>query len=186
MMVWGQVESALCRIFGSITGMNSTLSRRVFYSARSFTGRTDMLKEAINCPTIQFSKDDEHLLKEAIKIARQYSSVRNVIAHDIIAYFGFDGHEFSRQWVLVDGKYDRYLGGENVVTLEQLDNFHFNVSQYFLILTSFLGRTATNYEEVGEQCLSLLRKLPKKPLESKLSQIDADHLLAIAPTDFHL
>jgi hypothetical protein len=186
-ITWQQLESSLCGVFTAISRMDRTLARRIFYSARSFQGRTDMLKAAVSCPTVQFSDPTEgEFVKKCIERAGQYASVRNIIAHDSIVFFAFDGHEHSGKHVIIDGKYDRFLGGEDALTVEQLSRFHQNVSHLFLLLQLFLQRQPATNSQRGKQLLSLLHKLPKAPRVSTLGAADAALLLSLVPDPFQI
>lgn len=187
-LVWAQVESTLCIYFRLITRMDSTMARRVFYSATGFRSRTRMLKAAIGCPTTNFSSPIEgDFVRKAIRVAESYCEVRNRIAHDQIVCYGIPGHPQSGQHVLVDGKYDRYLGDENPMTLAQLDTFHSNVSNLFLLLQLFVQREQNEGSvELAEQYLQMLQKLPNPPLDQKLNHSDAILLQSWTPTPFRI
>lgn len=81
---WSRIEDGLFEWFKLCTGLEERLARAVFYSARSFDGRRDMLSAAI-----PFSPCDEKTrtgIRLCIKRARQYSEFRNRISHGHIVY----------------------------------------------------------------------------------------------------
>lgn len=98
---WSSVEDGLFEWFKQCTGMDTQLARAVFYSARSFEGRRDMLTAAI-----PFSKNDEKTktgIRLCIKRARQYVPFRNRISHGHFVYLGFRDGE-KPQYALTEGR----------------------------------------------------------------------------------
>jgi hypothetical protein len=71
--VWSTIEDGLFEWFKRCTGLQERLAKSVFYSARSFEGRRDMLTAAIS-----FSPCDKKTrtgMRLCIKRARQYSEL---------------------------------------------------------------------------------------------------------------
>jgi hypothetical protein len=96
---WATVEDGLFEWFKQCTGMHTQLARAVFYSARSFEGRRDMLLAAI-----PFSPCDEKTrtgIRLCIKRARQYAEFRNRISHGHLIYLR---HSKTPQHVLTEGR----------------------------------------------------------------------------------
>ncbi len=77
---WAQLENALYLWFSAATAMNDAVGRAIFYSARGFAARAEMLEAAVEHATT-LSPEQIEFLKEAIKKARQYSGFRNKVAH---------------------------------------------------------------------------------------------------------
>jgi hypothetical protein len=73
------LESAIFRWFQYSTGMSDPLARAVFYSARNFTGRRDMLIAAL--PFASLAKSEQAFIRTALKKTREYSAFRNQMAH---------------------------------------------------------------------------------------------------------
>lgn len=182
---WATVESSLATFFTRLTRMESTLARRVFYSARSFQGRIDMLQSVLACPTVRFAIPEERdYISLALKRATGYVFVRNAIAHDLVFFFGFDGHEHSYKHVIVEGKYDRYLGGENALTIEHILKFHKNISHLVMLNTLFLQGKGD--QELLAQYHAMLARLPKTPCDSTMSPSDEALLLSLLPENLQM
>jgi hypothetical protein len=81
---WSAMEDGLFEWFKQCTGMQTQLARAVFYSARSFDGRRDMLLAAI-----PFSPCDEKTrtgIRLCVKRARKYAEFRNRFSHGHLVY----------------------------------------------------------------------------------------------------
>ena len=76
---WSRLEGQLFYWFQMVTGMNEKMARAVFFSARSFNGRADMLESAIDAATIDAPLRD--FLEAALKKAWGYSGFRNAATH---------------------------------------------------------------------------------------------------------
>jgi hypothetical protein len=99
MAAWADVEDGLFEWFKRCTGMDERLARAVFYSARSFEGRRDMLVAAI-----PFSPCDEKTrtgIRLCVKRAGQYVEFRNRIGHGHIIFTYENG---VPQHVLAEGR----------------------------------------------------------------------------------
>jgi hypothetical protein len=112
---WSTIEDGLFEWFKHCTGLEERLARSVFYSARSFEGRRDMLSAAI-----PFSSCDEKTrtgIRLCIKRARQYSEFRNRISHGhiIYTYIGV-----APQHVITEGRALSGAPNTSYVTLEDL------------------------------------------------------------------
>ena len=81
---WSYIETSLFGIFGLVTGLDEEMARSIFYSARSFNGRSDMLREALCI----FGKNNANKVvvgafNEALTKANQYNGFRNALAHNL-------------------------------------------------------------------------------------------------------
>jgi hypothetical protein len=114
MAAWSSVEDGLFEWFKRCTAMHETLARAVFYSARSFEGRRDMLEAAI--PFSPFDEKTQISIRKCLLRAGQYAAFRNRIAH---RHMLFTYEIKPPQFVLVEG---RTLSGAsaNYVTIEAL------------------------------------------------------------------
>jgi hypothetical protein len=96
---WSAVEDGLFEWFKQCTGMHTQLARAVFYSARSFEGRRDMLSAAI-----PFSPCKEKMrtgIRLCLQRAGQYAEFRNRISHGHLIFLD-DGKK--PQHVLIEGR----------------------------------------------------------------------------------
>lgn len=80
---WSQIEYTLGNYFIHITGMDERLGRKVFFSARSFLGRIEMLEAAILFAKVVPS-GREFLTGSILKV-RKWASARNILAHEMHA-----------------------------------------------------------------------------------------------------
>lgn len=88
-MGWSKVEHALCEAFAVTTGMPTTMAGPIFFSARSFNGKHDMLEAAIKAFQRKEQNDEVEqksimvcVFKSGLKKSERWSSTRNVLAHD--------------------------------------------------------------------------------------------------------
>jgi hypothetical protein len=80
MQQWSKLERSLCDWFQHITGMKDSMARAIFYSARGFMARIEMLESAIE-HTDRLSPHELEFLTAAIKKSSQYAGFRNKIVH---------------------------------------------------------------------------------------------------------
>jgi hypothetical protein len=84
---WANLEYGLFEMFRwtcnvEWMGPQYHVSKAVFYSSRSFLGRSDMLLAAITArPDCDYCNGRKPLMREIVKKAISYNSVRNAIAH---------------------------------------------------------------------------------------------------------
>lgn len=77
---WAQVERWMGMWFAVVTGMTQAEAKAVFFSAKSFSGRTEMFDAALLYSKLPHTTA---LLTEISKKAATYSSFRNTTAHGI-------------------------------------------------------------------------------------------------------
>jgi hypothetical protein len=131
-----------------------------------------MLRAALSCPTVRFENpQEEKFVRRCVKLGDNYSSVRNIIAHDMPLYLKGLDHEFKDQYVYMDGKYDRFLGGENAMPVAQLACFHQNLSHLYILMAKVLFCKC----DAGtiELYTKYLEKLPADPRLKMLGAADA-------------
>jgi hypothetical protein len=80
MAEWAGIERGLFAWFAGISGMTDQMSRSVFYSARSFNGRGDMLEDAIEHDK-KHTPEEIAFIKAGLKKAWNYSGFRNSAVH---------------------------------------------------------------------------------------------------------
>jgi hypothetical protein len=80
MQQWSLLERSLCDWFQHASAMQYTMANAIFYSARGFTARIEMLEAAIEHSTALTLFQTE-FLKEAAKKARQFTGFRNKVTH---------------------------------------------------------------------------------------------------------
>jgi hypothetical protein len=168
MAAWAMVEDGLCDWFKLCTGLHEQFARAVFYSARSFAGRRDMLVAAI-----RFSSCNEKTqtgIRLCVKYARKYSEFRNRIGH---GHLTFTHTIQPPQFVFAQG---RSMAGP--LTAANLD--YVTVADLKIAATNFQrltdcilgfhpGWQAPDVCERG--CLEEIRALPIEANSTKPSQI---------------
>jgi hypothetical protein len=119
MTAWAGVEDGLFEWFKTCSGMYERLARAVFYSARSFGGRRDMLIATI--PLSELDEKTKEGIRQCIKRARSYAEFRNRITHGHVIYNAALSGRASREFVFTEG---HALAGpfdiETDVTIEDL------------------------------------------------------------------
>lgn len=85
---WAEVEYHLSLWFALATGISDHgMAHNVFFSARSFSGKADLLYAALIQPHTERPWAD--FLREAVRHAERWSDSRNLMAHGIIV--GIEG-----------------------------------------------------------------------------------------------
>src|ERR1044071_2674828 len=101
---WASLEAALCDWFHFTTKMPPDMAAKVFYSARNFNGRSEMLEAAI--AVSELTEDQEAFIKAATARALAYNSFRNRIAHGLTVRTlrrNLISKETSVEWSLARG-----------------------------------------------------------------------------------
>ena len=87
MSEWANVELMLCFWFRRLGGiLDWNAATQVFFSARSFTGRADMLLAVI--PLAPIEEGYRELVSDIMMKALGYNSVRNQLAHGFVHWMG--------------------------------------------------------------------------------------------------
>jgi hypothetical protein len=151
---WSRVEDGLFEWFKQCTGMREQLARAVFYSSRSFEGRSDMLLAAI--PLSSCNEKMRTAIRLCVKRARQYSAFRNRISHGHIIFVKIND---VLQPVLNEGQTYAVYPGCDYVTLRDLEIVGYNFRELsYLILGFHPEYQAPDVCELG--CLEEIRALP--------------------------
>ena len=159
---WSGIERGLFYWFYRTTAMSEAMARAVFYSARSFNGRAEMLDAAVaHNPTIV--GDELAFIKAAIKKAGRFSSFRNRIAHgepiiNVIELKEQGGNQASRtiDCSIVQGK-SHGPDPATDVPIKSLTNAAENFHRLQCLLADALGR-----DKPHAKYLEQLRKLPSQ------------------------
>jgi hypothetical protein len=164
LLEWSYVENRLSRWFGHLTGLSHAMARAVFYSARSFQGRSDMLSAVIPAASIA-NEGARRFIHDALFKAINYSPLRNKLAHGI-PVLRYDGVE--AKVILIEGKIG-YSGEDDA-----LESSKFRIAaKNFETLANLLSRALRAYQAADQkqlqQCHELLVQLPNEPDKEKLS-----------------
>lgn len=167
MSQWARIESELCQWFTQITKMTPATASAVFYSSRSFNGRSDMFEAAIT--TISLSEVESTFLKNVIKKAVCYYSFRNRIAHRRFIHL----HDNERTppegtWLLVEGTDTFAAAG---IQITDLDNASTNFAKLAdAMQLAFMHCLYPERFPSLEICLEQVHALPNEPESAKPSR----------------
>lgn len=158
---WAGVEGTLLALFEMLTDMPHKLARRIFFSARSFNGRADMLSAA----AVASDKPDDlrDYAKAVLTKARQYSAFRNALAHGHPAVIPrWAGTPYDNQGVLLEERNSGPPGEGDAITVAQIENA---ISNFFAL--SLLTLEAVSWDDHPElppsRYAPLVRGLPSVP-----------------------
>jgi hypothetical protein len=159
MSSWAGLENSLYFWFAAATGMTGRMARAVFYTARGFSARAEMLLAALEHATKPPAVDRE-LLKEALKKARSYASYRNRIAHGEPRVQLFEHREKFRPLLTIDdGR--KNPAEANSILLDDLDRAAANIHELsMLLIERYPG--VIDRSRTPEEWLASLRALPSE------------------------
>jgi hypothetical protein len=101
MLAWQIVESELATLFSKLTKIPPDMAVQIFYSARSFKGRIDIVKAAL--VPCKIPTEIKSFAFKLISKSKQYSDYRNKFAHDQ-PLLHQSGHPATFEVIVVDGK----------------------------------------------------------------------------------
>ncbi len=157
MAAWARLEGCLFYWFMSASGMNEAPARAIFFSARSFAGRRDMLWAIL--PFALFDQGAGDVIRAGLNKAQQYSEFRNKLAHREPVV---DIRRESPTWaqiLLVEGR--DASGSPDAITISQLAAAMRNFDE----LRRLLWQVHPLERHPGtdaEGCLRLIRELPNQ------------------------
>ncbi|MES2751065.1 MAG: hypothetical protein V4661_06820 [Pseudomonadota bacterium] len=140
--------------------MTDGMARSIFYSARSFNSRADMLESSFEFASKQ-SESEIAFIKKALKKCRGYSAFRNSVVHGepSLEVHRDGSKEADVQYVLTDGK---DIQKATCVTIDDLDIAFEN----FVELKKLILHMVPKYRPEGatpEEYLRLVNELPNPP-----------------------
>lgn len=159
MMEWSRVEVMLGLWFGHLTNIRSwDMASAVFFSAKSFSGRAEMMQAALEHGTL--NDETQEFLGAALLKAIAYNSFRNRLAHGIAPAGDNLALSEGKQW---------WKAGD--INLPKLEAARAN----FRELRRLLYKAHCHFDGSADplppsECLRQLRLLPNEPYSSELSQ----------------
>jgi hypothetical protein len=167
---WARLELWFADVFRRTTGLKRGLSQEIFFSARSFQGRADMLQACI--PSVPAIPTGREFIKRAVSLANIYSQSRNHLAHG--------SHYIGRLKTEPEGLSRRFIhagdrSGERAITLQEINNFKNNLHWFYSIGAASLGGRPFFTEP--ELSLALLDLLPTNPETDCTDEAKAGPLL---------
>lgn len=173
MAQWAYVELRLSQWFEELTGMSEDMARTIFFSARSFQGRSDMVDAAIReTERLELLHEPtRELLELAITKAVAYSGTRNAMAHGlVVGHLGDDGSFTSR---IVQGKHRVEEHRSVGLTLDEINVAERNFQKLASILIRGLKAHRAKDQLLLQECLEQARLLPSEAGSQKLSRNQA-------------
>ena len=162
MQGWARLEQAMFYLFKWLSLMPETRARSIFYSAKNFQGRADMLKAALDNAEVEASYVE--FVKQAIKKASQFNSFRNTVTHGEAVHDARDQSATFKQYILVEGRYEPRSETKGVSVVQLAIAFE-NVRGLSKLMFDVLQRAGqTSYPpamiESLDKCLEQVRALP--------------------------
>jgi hypothetical protein len=158
---WSHIESRLYDWFQLATGMQDRMARAIFFGARGFATRAEMLEAAIEHTKV-FTPEQLNFLKEALKKARQYVGFRNKVAHGESVLSVVQGDNPRAFFVIAQSK---NLPSSEVLEIKDLisatESFQ-TLSHCLATAHPWLRERNQNLKSPAE-CLSLVLALPNQP-----------------------
>jgi hypothetical protein len=164
MVCWAHLEAMLYRWFALITNMPDAMCRAIYYGARGFAARAEMLEAAIEYATI-LSGDDTLFLSEALKKARGYSGFRNKIAHgEPHMAVSKPGGEYKATFTVVQGR-ESPLNRQVSISIEDIGTAADNFRQLAVCIHDRMPNANVGRIQFQspQECLSQVRALPNEP-----------------------
>jgi hypothetical protein len=158
MQRWARLEQAMFFWFWWVSALPEGRARAIFYSAKNFAGRGDMLNAALDYAEV--AGRYVAFGRQAIKKARQFNSFRNGATHGEAI---FDAG--TKEYVMLEGKHTLPHGADTIVTVRQLEIAAENVRELGRLMFDVRQHAgATGYPADGvaspETCLERIRALP--------------------------
>lgn len=160
MAQWGGIERALYYWFFYITQLTDDMARAIFYSARSFSARADMLQAAIDHST-KLDGGQSDFIKRALKRALGYSGFRNRMAHGepIMNIVERMGQPREINYSIVQGKTSKVIPDAEI-SIEDLATAATNFHALQLIIIDAHPTLDTKHHKSPSECLRQLNALP--------------------------
>jgi hypothetical protein len=175
MASWASLESSLQHWFSHLTGMDHNMGSAIFFGARGFGARADMLDAAIQTCKSKPQAQIE-FIKEAVKKARQYSSFRNKIAHgeprlNVTKSGDIEdgGPVESAHYMLIQGKSGLSVKDPGI-SVTELNVAIGNIKRLRTYIISAANFRSVSGSKPPEECRALVLALPNEP-QNKSDQI---------------
>jgi hypothetical protein len=159
MRMWSGVERALYNWFERATGMPDSMARGIFYGARGFSARAEMLESTLE-HTTALTPAQSVFVKEAVKKARQYSGFRNRVAHGEPRLTVVHGEPTTAHYVIVQGK--DVASPDEFLSIDDLDGRIHTLQRCATEMHPWLRERNKNLLS-PEECLAQVRALPNQP-----------------------
>ncbi len=160
MAAWADLEGVLCDWFRRILepkGNGQVNAEAIFYSARSFNGRADMLKAATGARSL--TDDQRTFIRKAIKRVSDYNQFRAKLAHRVtIQRSGFGPEEDG--FALYEGD---DTSGRNTENPPIREEHLLNATRNFDALSWIIGAVSVPGGIEPQEALQLIGRFPREP-----------------------
>jgi len=158
---WSHIESRLYDWFQLATGMQDRMARAIFFGARGFATRAEMLEAAIE-HTTALTPEQLNFLKESLKKARQYVGFRNKVAHGETVLSVIQGPNPRAFFVIAESKNPPTSDVLEIKDLMAATESFQTLSNCLATVHPWLRERNQNLKSPAE-CLSQVLALPNQP-----------------------
>jgi len=173
---WAAIERELGGLFVRMSGTTQAIGLAIYYSAKSFAGRSDMVAALVDhTRTVPSGKE---FIRRAVALANEYSQTRNRLAHDIHiidAFNAFAPFKPGAELPKARRAIWRPVAGSKML-VEEIEATAVCFGQFVMVLQATVtpavrGKTLLRAPELG---LELLDRLPRDPTQTALDPSGLD------------
>lgn len=159
---WAAIEERMFLWFFFITGMKQDMARAIFYSARNFTARADMLSQAV--AVCHLTEDEKEFLRAATKKSHQFSAFRNSIVHGEPTFDVREGSPTYKQFIHLQGDKHPAIAADSALTIQHLERSAARFSELSRLLGDVLEHMHSLSDmSIPSECLRQVKALPNDP-----------------------
>jgi hypothetical protein len=160
---WSALEQAMYLWFEHLTGLKREVASAIFYCARGFFSRAEMLESLIEV-VCDAEKIETQIMKEGIKKARNYSGFRNKLAHgERLLNIHQSRAGDTAHYVITQGKSATNPKADEI-TIQHMQIAADNVRSLHKAMLSILPVFMNSDEALSPaECLATIRSLPNQP-----------------------
>jgi hypothetical protein len=153
---WATIEQRLFFWFWYITKLPEPMARAIFYSAKNFNGRADMLSGSIECSTLP--PKARAVAEECVRRSRAYQAFRNAITHGEPYWDMVPDSPTCSQTILLQGREEASQSSPRVTKSDLLWGCS-HLRELSRLITD--GRRASQLQDDAslDKCLEQLQKL---------------------------
>ena len=169
MLEWSYVENRLYRWFSNLTGMSDAVARGVFFSARSFAARSEMLSAVVATAPFKGATAalGKEFIGEAVIKATGYTPTRNAMAHGLVMRHITPT---GTKDILVQGKVADHLQSSTGLTIDSFRTATKNFEKLANIINGALRYYRDERTQQLQACVELLAQLPSEGASETLSR----------------
>lgn len=157
---WATIEQRLFHWFHYATDVPEEMARGIFYSAKNFNGRADMLEAAIRTSS-KLSELERRVAEKAIRRCRSYSTFRNKITHgETVVDVRVESPTF-KQVLLIEGKDLMHVAATDAICVDYLAWGHDQLRQLSKLVMDGLQGCHTKDGSLLERCITEFEQLPR-------------------------